>query len=733
MKQKTILLVEDERIIGLDIQKTLLELGYSVPPLVSSGDEAIQKAEELNPDLILMDIALSGDIDGIDVINKIREKLDIPVIYLTAHANDTTFKRARETEPYGYLVKPVGKNDLYMAIETSLHRHSMQIKLRESEERYHEIFDNSPDVIYHLNERGEVITVNSSLLSFFGYEDDSEIVGKSFVEFIHPDDRDSVVCSFIEAIKAKRETTAGLTFRLLKRSGEPVWFELHSRMMFDENGNYHKEVGILRNITDLMQAKESLRESEEKYRNLIENLNDIVYEIDGNAKIIYVSPNIEEISGYTQEKLLGRSYFDLLHPDENMEERKEHFKKVLSGEPLINEYRFLAKDGSPVWVRNSGRTVVHGGTVTGVQGILMDITEKKMAEEALRKSEEKYRLLADNMSDNIWVLNTDLRFTYVSPSVSRIVGYTDREYLSMRLEDILTPDSLELTMRTVEEELAEESRKNTGNEQRYESSGGYRTLEVELIHKNGHRVWGEITAKFLRDDSGKVTGILGSTRNITERRRAEEQLRSSLREKEILLKEIHHRVKNNFQVITSLLRLQRKSIKDVDLHRVFVNSENRIRAMALVHERLYQSGDFARIDFSDYISLMAAELFQTHHCDPDRVKLQINAGSIQLGIDQAIPCGLIINELVSNALKHAFPDELEKKGRIEISLHENGAGVELTVRDDGVGLPETIDITKSDSLGLEIVHLLAEVQLRGEYGLSRENGTEFTVRFKMEE
>jgi len=216
-----------------------------------------------------------------------------------------------------------------------------------------------------------------------------------------------------------------------------------------------------------------------------------------------------------------------------------------------------------------------------------------------------------------------------------------------------------------------------------------------------------------------------------ERKIIEEQIRNSLEEKEVLLREIHHRVKNNMQVITSLLNLQSRTIDDPKYREMFDESKNRIRAMAIVHEKLYRTEDIARIDISDYIASLANGLFMFYGVDASLVSLSINAKDIVLGIDTAIPCGLIINELLTNALKYAFPDR--RKGVVSISILKDGPtgnAYTLTVKDNGTGLPEGYDFRASKSLGLLLVTSLAEHQLQGSVQVTPENGTEFCIHFE---
>jgi PAS domain S-box-containing protein len=228
--------------------------------------------------------------------------------------------------------------------------------------------------------------------------------------------------------------------------------------------------------------------------------------------------------------------------------------------------------------------------------------------------------------------------------------------------------------------------------------------------------------------TGQRKGVIEYVRDITERKMAEDRLQASLQEKEVLLREIHHRVKNNMQVISSLLNLQSRHIQDPTVLEMFKESQRRIRSMALIHERLYHSSDLSRIEFSQYLRNLATHLFHSYQVDSARVQLRIEAEEIHLNINTAIPCGLIINELISNALKHAFPEG--RSGSLSLDLHKvSGDGYLLRVKDDGVGFPKALDFRKTETLGMQIVRTLVS-QIDGSIDLTREKGTEFTIHFE---
>ncbi len=257
-------------------------------------------------------------------------------------------------------------------------------------------------------------------------------------------------------------------------------------------------------------------------------------------------------------------------------------------------------------------------------------------------------------------------------------------------------------------------------------------VKFERLHfktKSGRFIDVELIGDFNIFDHTKV--IKCGIHDITMGKEAHEQTRASVREREILLQEIHHLVKNNMQIISSLLRLQSKYIKEKKYRVLFEESQNMIRSMSLIHEKLYNSRDISRIDFKDYINDLVNNLFRSYDVNGSTIRSRIDIEDISPGMDLAIPCGLIINKLVTNSLKYAFPDG--RKGEINIAFRQNNSNIyELFVGDNGVGISNNLDINNTDSLGLRLVTMLVNDQLEGEIDLKRDNGTNFSIKFKGE-
>ncbi len=344
--------------------------------------------------------------------------------------------------------------------------------------------------------------------------------------------------------------------------------------------------------------------------------------------------------------------------------------------------------------------------------ILRDISERVGAEETLRRSEEQFRALTENATDIVIIVDGDGLLRYSSPSIERTFGFNESAIIGKSAFDFIHPDDTYpvLTALTA-------SAQNPGIAApiiaRFrQADGDWRKLECVANNLLDHPA---------------VRGIVVNARDVTERVQAEERLKASLGEKEVLLKEIHHRVKNNLQIISSLLHLQATATDDPTIQMQYQDSQNRIRSMALIHERLYRSGNLASIDFSPYLHDLADSLVQTYRSQSQRLKLKIETDPVLLDIDTAVTCGLLVNELVSNAFKHAFPDGRDGEIAVEMRYGVDGQ-YRLTVCDNGIGLPADVDLLQSKTLGLQLVANLTK-QLGGTISLSTDEGTSVVASF----
>ncbi|MBU7025862.1 MAG: PAS domain-containing protein [Theionarchaea archaeon] len=310
--------------------------------------------------------------------------------------------------------------------------------------------------------------------------------------------------------------------------------------------------------------------------------------------------------------------------------------------------------------------------------------------------------IIESMDDSIIVLDAENRIVDINPSAQRLIDGTISQFIGQPIEEVWPEWS-----RTMEPIHAEKDK------------------EVVLDCGNEQRIY-DVSISPLIDWGGRTISQIVVLRDITDRKRSE-KIKASLKEKEILLQEIHHRVKNNLQIVSSLLNLQSQYIKDKKYAEMLRESQNRIKSMALIHERLYQSENLAKINLNEYIKTLVHTLIRSYKVSTERIELQIDVEDVSFGIDAAIPCGLIINELVSNSLKHAFPD---RKGKIAVILHSVDGIIELTVSDNGVGIPEDIDFKNTETLGLRLVTILAEDQLNGKVNLIKSKGTTFHITFK---
>jgi PAS domain S-box-containing protein len=338
--------------------------------------------------------------------------------------------------------------------------------------------------------------------------------------------------------------------------------------------------------------------------------------------------------------------------------------------------------------------------------LLQEIEERKLAE-------NRIVALIDALPDIIYFKNTESRNLVVNLAFAKLTGLEKEETQGKTDMELLPP------------ELAEHCK----NQDAEVIRGGKLMRYVEEHAFHGERVFQETIKVPLYAKSGDCTGLVGITRDITELKKAEEEAKKSLKEKEVLLKEIHHRVKNNMAIISALLQLQARYCSDEKLNMMFRDSRSRISSMALVHEKLYQTKDFANINFREYVEELVGHIMSSYGMKEGDIGLLLSIDDINLNIDTIIPCGLILNELTTNSLKHAFEDVEQPK--ISIAFNIEGDQAALVYSDNGRGIPEHVDFQDSETLGLQIVKMLA-FQLKGSFELERDDETRFTINFKLE-
>lgn len=455
------------------------------------------------------------------------------------------------------------------------------------------------------------------------------------------------------------------------------------------------------------QALKQLKKSAEEYKNIIERAPDSLITFNLKGIITSFNNNFSSLSGYSKDEILNKHFTKIPSlPERDIPKYRKLFNSFMKGTiPKPFEVKLIHKNGTSRVAEVRVSLLKRRNKIIGFQAIARDITKRKQMEQALRENVERYRELADSIADVFFELDKNLKYTYWNKASEALTGISAEEALGKSLYDLF-PD--------INGTKADKMYKEVLRTQRP------KTFENEF-QLNGKSFIFEINAY------PSVRGLSVFVKDITERKQTEHQLKEALREKSVMLNEIHHRVKNNLQIIVSLLRIQLRSINDEKIREILKISQNRIKSMALIHDSLHRSKDLSRINFSDYVRNMTTHLFSIYNEEAKHVELDLKGGEIYIDINRALPCGLIINELVSNSLKHAFPKA--KKGKVSIKIDENmGKQFTLVVSDNGIGLPKGLDIHNTETLGMQLVRDLVK-QLEGTLELDRSNGTTFKVTF----
>jgi PAS domain S-box-containing protein len=462
-----------------------------------------------------------------------------------------------------------------------------------------------------------------------------------------------------------------------------------------------------------IEAEMALRESEARFRAVFDLSPDaVVISMVDNGTILDVNETFIENLGYSRAEVIGKSTLDLgiwVNP-----EIRAELVDLIKGDS--------ATDNIETLFRRKDETTIHGlasfkivkfNSKPCLLTTVKDIGKQKKTEKALRESEERFRTVFELNPDVIAITKVDDgSFVDVNDAFSQTTGFDRGEVIGRSILGFNLWSSSE-----ARDEFVSNIMEN----------GFIHNAEFRLNRKDGKSIDGLLSSRTINLDG--EPHLLTIVKDITEQKQAQVKIRKSLDEKEILLREIHHRVKNNMQVITSLLSLQARQADDEYVKELFEKSQSRILSMSLVHEQLYQSEDFTHICFQNYLEKLVNNVADSYAVDVRHITATVDASNLDLSIDSFIPCGLIVTELVSNAYKYAFPSG--KYGIVSIKAYKDDDDmINLKIEDNGRGIPKFIDLRKMESLGLKLVYMLAEHQLSGKVEVDRTKGTQFHIRFK---
>jgi len=462
-------------------------------------------------------------------------------------------------------------------------------------------------------------------------------------------------------------------------------------------------------------TERALSSSEKNYRDLVDNSLVGIYKTNISGDILFANESLAQIFKFSDVEELKSHQITEFY--KNISARKEIIDKLRKeGSFAQYEVEMVSREGDTV-------NMLLSASLTGkvISGMLMDITLRKKAEKALQDSEEKYHTLFESNPTYTILVSLEGSILDVNSAASEFAGISSQELIGKNFPELqIFPNEEDIKFQRSKFLLALQGET-------------IKPFQYQLIDYKGNYSWVESQLVPIKKD-GEINSILVISKDITERKKAMDGLERMVDEKNILIKEIHHRVKNNMQIISSLLNLQSQHLKADEQFAVSIlkESQNRVKSMAMIHENLYQSKDFTHIKFEDYITRLVYELFYSYSGDADKIRLVVDVDDVNLNMETAVPCGLIVSELFTNSVKYAFPEDQE--GEIRVSLKQEPGTDDtrefiLTVSDDGVGFPPDLDYRNTETLGLELVNNLTR-QIDGNISLDLTQGTKFTVKFK---
>ncbi|TAF52524.1 MAG: PAS domain S-box protein [Oscillatoriales cyanobacterium] len=542
-------------------------------------------------------------------------------------------------------------------------RKKAEAALRDSEERFRATVEQAAVGITHCDKKGRFLRVNQKFCNILGYTAE-ELLCRTWMDVSYCEDIAPGLAKN-SRLFAREIDCFNIEKRLVRRDGSLVWVNITVSLVEEPLSGAVYNIAVIEDISDRKKAEAALKESEERFRQLAENIESVFWMVDVQPQeMIYVSPGYEKIWGRSCADLYDSGHFfaESIHPEDRSRVIDTFTKQVLAEDEI--EYRIVRPDGEIRWIRDRAFPIRNqAGKVYRVVGIAEDISDRKQAEKAIRESEERFRQLAENIQDSFWLVSADFTdLLYLSPTYEQIWGRSREKLYATPIKwmEFVHPEDIHLLQEALPRVLQGEST----------------STEYRIFLPDGTIRWVCDRAFPIYDEAGKIYRLAGICEDISDRKE---------------------------------------------------ESQTRIHSMALIHEQLYQSENIDRIDLPPYVENLVANLYQSFGCGNTSIQFNLNVDPIYLNIETAIPCGLIINELVSNSLKYAFIQSLS--GEININFDgSNFPEFHLSIQDNGSGFPADFDVESSETLGLRLVRMLSQ-QLEGTLVIDTECGTCYHITF----
>jgi PAS domain S-box-containing protein len=596
-----------------------------------------------------------------------------------------------------------------------------EVKTKEEEllaER--QVFFSGPVVLiqWPLSEDEALINISENVFDLLGYEASTFLDGKIlYPDLVHEEDKTDLQAHIHSILAGGSDTILVHPYRLRKKGGEYIWVQDYAYVQRDPNGKATGILGYIYDVTALQISQRESLEKEQRLRDLVENSPTGILRIDVKGNIIEVNQKMVDMLGSPSKAATQKFNMFSFQPIIDAGIAAKFHEAINANKVVSYTGQYDSNWGKHVHFKLIISPVLNAeAKVIGAQANMEDVTSTFAAEAYKLKLqndqlEERRIFMAGPIMIIKWAYSADDPVLAVSENVEKILGYTVEEFMSgsMVPSRIIHPDDIDAVRKTSQEAV---------------SSGviAFECAPYRLQKKDGNYIWVSDYSTVNRDAQGNPVDFSGIIYDISHVIEAEEELK-------LLLREVHHRAKNNMQVIMSLLNIQADYVKNEQLSEILGETQNRIRSMALIHDKLFRSKRMSEVDFGNYINSMIIELTNFYKFDPERIRVHQNIEDLRLDISKAIPCGLIVNELVTNAIKYAFPDNRE--GDVWLSaMHSSDTEAKIQIKDNGIGLGEDLVFEEAKSFGLRIVRILTE-QLGGSMKISQKGGTSFTLSFDL--